>query len=144
MSKILLLLSAFMVLSLNANRFAKLGTSCSNSFCGGIAGTRCCAGMSCKIDADYPDAGGQCILTQQPVDSCPGAFCGGFAGIQCCSGYSCELDGNYPDASGKCVHNVGSSGCTGQFCGGFAGLPCCAGSNCKLEGHFPDAPGVCS
>ncbi|MBM3200347.1 hypothetical protein FJZ53_05395 [Candidatus Woesearchaeota archaeon] len=32
-----------------------------NEFCGGIAGTMCCEGISCKLDGNYPDAGGVCI-----------------------------------------------------------------------------------
>lgn len=30
-------------------------------FCGGIAGKSCPNGYSCKLDGDYPDAGGTCI-----------------------------------------------------------------------------------
>jgi len=30
-------------------------------FCGGIAGIICCEGMTCKLDGNYPDAGGRCI-----------------------------------------------------------------------------------
>jgi len=32
-----------------------------NDFCGGIAGIRCAAGLTCKYDGTYPDAGGKCI-----------------------------------------------------------------------------------
>ncbi len=31
------------------------------SFCGGIAGKQCSAGFTCKLDGDYPDAGGTCV-----------------------------------------------------------------------------------
>ena len=29
-------------------------------FCGGIAGIQCASGLECKLDGDYPDAGGVC------------------------------------------------------------------------------------
>lgn len=31
-------------------------------FCGGIAGRQCPTGYSCKLDGNYPDAGGTCTL----------------------------------------------------------------------------------
>lgn len=37
-------------------------------FCGGIAGIQCPQGYECKLDGDYPDAGGKCVPTQE---SCP-------------------------------------------------------------------------
>ena len=30
-------------------------------FCGGIAGIACPVGYECKLDGNYPDAGGTCI-----------------------------------------------------------------------------------
>jgi len=41
------------------------GGGCENSsvFCGGIAGLPCPDGFWCKLDGDYPDAGGQCLPT---------------------------------------------------------------------------------
>ena len=30
-------------------------------FCGGIAGVECPAGYRCKLDGNYPDAGGICV-----------------------------------------------------------------------------------
>jgi hypothetical protein len=65
-------------------------------FCGGIAGIPCPEGYKCKLDGDYPDAGGECVAEG-------GQFCGGIAGIQCPVGYKCKLDGDYPDAGGTCV-----------------------------------------
>lgn len=35
--------------------------------CGGIAAFRCCDGLVCKLDGDYPDAGGKCVKKE----SCP-------------------------------------------------------------------------
>ena len=32
-----------------------------NNFCGGIAGVQCKEGYLCRLDGDYPDAGGKCI-----------------------------------------------------------------------------------
>lgn len=41
----------------------KAGTTNSeeNSFCGGFAGITCPEGYTCKLDGNYPDAGGKCI-----------------------------------------------------------------------------------
>lgn len=36
-------------------------TSTENQFCGGIAGKPCPTGYECKLDGNYPDAGGKCI-----------------------------------------------------------------------------------
>ena len=35
----------------------------SGQFCGGIAGKTCPEGYMCKLDGDYPDAGGICVQT---------------------------------------------------------------------------------
>ena len=32
-----------------------------NGFCGGIAGKRCASGLTCKIEGNFPDAGGKCV-----------------------------------------------------------------------------------
>lgn len=32
-----------------------------NKFCGGIAAIKCPDGYSCKLDGNYPDAGGTCV-----------------------------------------------------------------------------------
>lgn len=37
---------------------AKLG-----EFCGGIAALPCEEGLTCKLDGDYPDAGGTCVAS---------------------------------------------------------------------------------
>jgi hypothetical protein len=43
-------------------------TTCAkeSNFCGGIAGIQCCSGLTCKMDGDYPDAGGKCITSTTP------------------------------------------------------------------------------
>ena len=33
-------------------------------FCGGIAGISCPSGYTCKLDGNYPDAGGTCVVPQ--------------------------------------------------------------------------------
>lgn len=30
-------------------------------FCGGIAGIACAEGLRCRLDGNYPDAGGTCV-----------------------------------------------------------------------------------
>ena len=66
-------------------------------FCGGIAGFQCKAGLECKLDGNYPDAGGTC------VKSSAGAFCGGIGNIKCPEGFECQITEKYPDAGGSCV-----------------------------------------
>lgn len=36
-------------------------------FCGGIAGIECSQGSICKLDGDYPDAGGKCVSAKATV-----------------------------------------------------------------------------
>src|SRR5436309_2259916 len=82
-------------------RLAKAG-----EMCGGIAGIRCAPGLSCKVTARHPDAGGKCVKApKRPVvkGGGPGAFCGGIAGIRCKPGLRCKLSGNFPDAGGRCA-----------------------------------------
>ena len=38
-----------------------LPLNASNQFCGGIAAFSCPAGWQCKLDGNYPDAGGKCV-----------------------------------------------------------------------------------
>lgn len=38
-----------------------ISPSPSPAFCGGIAGIQCPTGYTCKLDGQYPDAGGLCI-----------------------------------------------------------------------------------
>ncbi|CAE6416583.1 unnamed protein product [Rhizoctonia solani] len=73
------------------------------SFCGGIAGFKCNKGLLCKLDGNYPDAGGVCIRDPVFPDGALGSTCGGIVGFKCNSGLVCLLDGNYPDAAGVCV-----------------------------------------
>jgi hypothetical protein len=41
-----------------------------SQFCGGIAGLTCPDGYTCKLDGDYPDAGGSCAPEEpKPIDS---------------------------------------------------------------------------
>ena len=42
----------------------KIGVDCvtpTSQFCGGIQGIMCSEGYSCKLDGNYPDAGGTCV-----------------------------------------------------------------------------------
>lgn len=41
--------------------FTPCPTTTQGTFCGGIAGIACQSGFECKLDGDYPDAGGTCI-----------------------------------------------------------------------------------
>lgn len=45
---------------LSTFRFTNTGTPV-GQFCGGFAGIECPLGSSCKLDGNYPDAGGKCI-----------------------------------------------------------------------------------
>ena len=40
-------------------------------FCGGIAGKTCPAGLQCKLDGTYPDAGGTCVTENATKFVCP-------------------------------------------------------------------------
>ncbi|MFA6065496.1 MAG: hypothetical protein WCW44_03570 [archaeon] len=44
-------------------------TNSTEKFCGGIAAIQCPIGYACKLDGDYPDAGGKCVPKEIP--SCP-------------------------------------------------------------------------
>jgi len=45
----------------------------SGKFCGGIAGISCPEGYACKLDGNYPDAGGVCVAKQDKIllKACP-------------------------------------------------------------------------
>ena len=45
--------------------FAPCPASSNKLFCGGIAGLTCPAGYSCKLDGNYPDAGGTCVSVEK-------------------------------------------------------------------------------
>ncbi|VFQ94158.1 unnamed protein product [Cuscuta campestris] len=32
-----------------------------SQFCGGIVGFPCCKGLNCKLEGNFPDAGGVCV-----------------------------------------------------------------------------------
>lgn len=36
-------------------------TNAIGQYCGGFAGKICPAGLTCKLDGDYPDASGKCV-----------------------------------------------------------------------------------
>lgn len=62
-------------------------------FCGGIAGILCPVGFTCRMDGNYPDAGGTCIKSALTIIKCK---TGG------CSGELC-VDQNSPDVASICV-----------------------------------------
>jgi hypothetical protein len=43
------------------------GKSSPGQFCGGITGTSCPAGFTCKYDGNYPDASGVCVNALDPL-----------------------------------------------------------------------------
>ncbi|HSO31653.1 MAG TPA: hypothetical protein VLT33_04035, partial [Labilithrix sp.] len=56
--------------------------------CGGIAGIRCRAGLTCKRSGpNHPDASGIC---SKPTAGEDGAPCGGTAALKCKSGFTCN------------------------------------------------------
>ena len=60
-------------LVVNRSVCAKPQTKCQNAgqFCGGIAAGafQCCAGLVCKLNGNYPDAGGTCVANQPCPDA---------------------------------------------------------------------------
>lgn len=54
-----IVLLAVVVISLVQSPYIK--TTGEPKFCGGIAGITCPGGFTCKLDGNYPDAGGICI-----------------------------------------------------------------------------------
>lgn len=56
-------------------------------FCGGIAAIQCPAGYTCKLDGNYPDAGGRCIkenvFCTQDAKQCPDGSWVGRQGPKC-------------------------------------------------------------
>ena len=47
-----------------------------NEFCGGIAGFACCSELTCKVEGDYPDAGGSCVTERYLcVNTCGDGVC---------------------------------------------------------------------
>lgn len=76
----------------NARQPAKEG-----EFCGGIAGFACESGLSCKLDGDYPDAGGKCEKKAISFAPCPAK-----RGEMCTMEYSpvCGRSGTKPSTYG--------------------------------------------
>jgi len=79
-----------------------------NDFCGGIAGIKCCSGLTCEYDGDYPDAGGVCVEEEDAQKTCSK-----FEGNICLSSETCS--GSWLDASdserccdGGCGESKGS------------------------------------
>lgn len=82
------------------------GGGCENSapFCGGIAGLPCPEGQYCKLDGDYPDAGGHCILDgkcEVPAD-CDAQ---GLYHPMCVGSWQCNRDSG--SELGMCSWNCG-------------------------------------
>lgn len=46
---------------LSTFKFTDATTSTEGKFCGGIAAVECPVGYTCKMDGNYPDAGGECV-----------------------------------------------------------------------------------
>jgi hypothetical protein len=45
--------------------------SAEGEFCGGIAAFPCATGLQCRLDGDYPDAGGTCVRKAANFTACP-------------------------------------------------------------------------
>lgn len=96
-------------------------------FCGGIAGVMCEAGLQCRLDGSYPDAGGVCV--EKPEIPPEG-------GVECKQASDCQGDtpllclGEWSCINGKCVFDCKNEppdscssdsdcavgGCSGQIC----------------------------
>ena len=61
--------------------------------CGGIAGLRCKAGLTCQLSGSFPDASGTCV-TPKPGEL--DGFCGGIAGLPCHAGLTCKFPSSGP------------------------------------------------
>jgi len=111
--------------------------------CGGIAGIQCQSGLSCILDATYPDAAGRCYRqpTCAAVTCAPGYFCESSGGVHClsnCARVRC--------ASGTtCVSDENGTRCepvqTGPACGSVncpADMVCCNSLRgiCTRPGEF--------
>lgn len=81
-----------------------------NLVCGGIAGTQCPQGYTCRRDGNYPDAGGTCIPSATPTFS-PSACesrgsCNPAGSLTCPVGTFCAAPGPYlegGDNRGMCI-----------------------------------------
>ncbi|MDB4937161.1 MAG: Kazal-type serine protease inhibitor domain protein [Labilithrix sp.] len=97
--------------------------------CGGIAGLRCAAGLTCSYVGSYPDAAGTCVA---PKPGEEGAQCGGIAALKCNPGLTCKIAGT--QSSGPPPGTMGMPALDAGHGGpppGAVGLP------------FPDASGTC-
>ncbi|MBU4070143.1 MAG: hypothetical protein KJ646_04130 [Nanoarchaeota archaeon] len=86
-----------------------------NEFCGGIAGIKCCSGLTCEYDGDYPDAGGVCAKGGDAQKSCSK-----LGGNICSSSQTCS--GSWLDASDSamcCSGGCGESEHSDDFISGF-------------------------
>jgi eight-cysteine-cluster-containing protein len=134
-----------------------------DNFCGGIAGIPCPEGQICKLDGDFPDAGGHCIganfecVTDKDCfhTGCSGQICanqdiittcefkceyGCYANAGCgCVGGKCQFARD--QALGQCIAACNQPAPTGEPCGSVtcgAGLVCCNASCgiCTEPGGF--------
>lgn len=105
------------------------GQNAPGAFCGGIAGIQCASGQSCKLDGNYPDAGGSCVLDGPTL----GKSCGAIRGVgtvTCNEGEFCsytkqDICGR-ADAIGTCA--VRPSACP-------TGCPAPAYQPCGCDGN---------
>lgn len=121
------------VLTLNCT-----GGNCETTkMCGGIAAIQCPEGQWCKLDGNYPDAGGHCVKAGscENDEDCSGQIhLGLLTNDLVCPG------GN--DANYRCTDNICESYCPDR-CGGIAYRPCPEGQWCNYDGNYPDAAGTC-
>jgi hypothetical protein len=94
---------------------------CAGQFCGGIAGIPCPGGYKCKLDGDYPDAGGTCVACQPVLCElyCEHGFAVDENGCEVCK---CQQPQRQV-ASGMCVKNTfdacnSDADCVAGGCGG--------------------------
>ena len=85
--------------------------------CGGIAGIMCADGLSCKIEGNYPDAGGTCVNASS--ESNPAAFpvftsCPAKRGDVCPTIYSpvCGKSGTTPSTTGYSTYSNSCVACS--------------------------------
>jgi hypothetical protein len=102
----------------------------SKKFCGGIVGIQCPKGLTCKLDGDYPDAGGTCV----PEGYCDAPEeCFGLIHIMCMGYWTCEKH--------QCGYHCGIE--PAKTCGPYPGGECDENEVCDMKACVKGGSGTC-
>jgi hypothetical protein len=131
MRKAILTILLFAILISSCTTKPNLRIKGEGEMCGGIAGFQCEEGLTCKMEANYPDAAGICVkaiekadcpMIRQPAPSfCPdGTIKPNYDESKCIRSYSCEKAAEKTVLEDSCnvdsdctVKNVGN--CCGYY-----------------------------